>query len=282
MSLVMWSPPSGITAVCHTAPSRNNATSVVPPPTSIRRTPSSRSSGVSTDSPEARGCSTTSSTFRPARLTLRTTFWTAVAAPATRWTETPSRLPSIPIGLPDAVLVVDGEALGERVEDLAVGRQAHRPGGVHRARDVDGGDLAGAPLDRHDTLAVDPPDVPAADRHVDGVHLDPGHLLRLGDRALDGLDRRLDVRDHALSEPPRGVLADADHVDAGRRHLADDGTDLGRPHVESRDDALCPAHRQRRSRPAAAGIARVAGVPTARRRLAAADVRAGPAGGAGL
>ena len=84
--------------MCHTAPSRNSATSVVPPPTSISSTPSSRSSGVRTDSPEARDWSTTSSTVRPARLTLRTTFWTAVPAPATRCTETPSRLPSIPTG----------------------------------------------------------------------------------------------------------------------------------------------------------------------------------------
>jgi len=42
-------------------------------------THTSRSSGVRTDSPEARACSTTSSTVSPARLTLRTTFWTAVA-----------------------------------------------------------------------------------------------------------------------------------------------------------------------------------------------------------
>ena len=136
MSLVMWSPPSGITSVCHTAPSRKRATSVVPPPMSIRSTPSSRSSGVSTDSPEASDCRTTSSTFRPARLTLRTTFWTAVRGPGDEVDRDAQPAPEHPDRLPDAVLVVDGEPLGEGVEDLAVGRQAHRPGGVHRPGDV--------------------------------------------------------------------------------------------------------------------------------------------------
>src|SRR5262249_35643829 len=124
--------------------------------------------------------------------------------------------------------------------------------------------------------------VPSADRDVDGVHLDAGPPLRLGHRALHRLDRRLDVGDDSLPEPARRMLADTDDVDTGRRHLADDGTDLGRPHVEARGGVLCPAHRPRRSRPAAAGIARVVESPPGRRRLAAAGARAGPAVGAGI
>ena len=57
------------------------------------------------------------------------------------------------------------------------------------------------------------------------------------------------------------MLADPDHVDTGRGHLADDGTDLGRSYIEPGDDVLRPTHLQRRSTPAEAGVARVAAIP---------------------
>src|SRR5471030_2253551 len=66
MSLVIWSPAMGITAVWRIAPSENTATSVVPPPISIRTTPSSFSSGVSTASADAIGCRIRSDTSSPA------------------------------------------------------------------------------------------------------------------------------------------------------------------------------------------------------------------------
>src|SRR4030095_8089227 len=83
-------------AVCQMAPSRNNAMSVVPPPMSMRTTPSSFSSGNSTASAEAIGSSTTSCTVRPARLTARTTFCTEGTAAVTVWTSTSSRPPDTP------------------------------------------------------------------------------------------------------------------------------------------------------------------------------------------
>ena len=49
-------------------------------------------------SAEARGSSTMSWTWRPARLTLRTTFRTEVVAPVTRCTSTSSRTPDMPSG----------------------------------------------------------------------------------------------------------------------------------------------------------------------------------------
>src|SRR5712692_2746867 len=98
MSLEMWSPPSGRIPVYQMAPSRKRATSVVPPPRSMSRIPSSFSSAEITASAEASGSRTRSWTCNPARLTLRTRFLTEVVAPVTRWTSTSSRTPDIPSG----------------------------------------------------------------------------------------------------------------------------------------------------------------------------------------
>ena len=98
MSFEMWSPPSGKTPVYQTAPSRKSATSVVPPPRSMTRTPSSFSSSSMIASAEASASSTTSWTWSPARLTLRMTLRTDVVAPVTRCTSTSSRTPDMPRG----------------------------------------------------------------------------------------------------------------------------------------------------------------------------------------
>ena len=80
------------------APSRKRAASVVPPPRSIRRMPSSFSSGEITASDEASGSRTMSCTASPARFTLRITFCTEVTAPVTRCTSTSRRTPDMPSG----------------------------------------------------------------------------------------------------------------------------------------------------------------------------------------
>ena len=66
MSLVIWSPAIGITAVWRIAPSVNTAMSVVPPPMSIRQTPRSFSSSDSTAIAEASGCRIRSLHLEPA------------------------------------------------------------------------------------------------------------------------------------------------------------------------------------------------------------------------
>src|SRR6266545_1696933 len=71
MSLEMWSPPSGRIPVYQRAPSRKSATSVVPPPKSMSRIPSSFSSAETTASAEASGSRTRSWTCSPARSTPR-------------------------------------------------------------------------------------------------------------------------------------------------------------------------------------------------------------------
>ena len=98
MSLVIWSPAMGITAVCRMAPPVKIAMSVVPPPMSTSATPSSFSSCVSTDMLEASGCRIRSCTSRPQRRTHLTMFWAAETAPVTMCTFTSRRTPLMPIG----------------------------------------------------------------------------------------------------------------------------------------------------------------------------------------
>ena len=98
MSLVIWSPAIGITAVWRIAPLAYTAMSVVPPPMSIRHTPRSFSSSDSTAMAEAIGCNTRSDTSRPQRRTHLVTFWAADTAPVTMCTLASSRTPLMPSG----------------------------------------------------------------------------------------------------------------------------------------------------------------------------------------
>jgi hypothetical protein len=98
MSLVIWSPAMGITAVWRIAPCVNTAMSVVPPPMSSRHTPRSFSSSESTAREEASGCRIRSFTSRPQRRTHLTMFCAADTAPVTMCTFTSRRTPDMPIG----------------------------------------------------------------------------------------------------------------------------------------------------------------------------------------
>src|SRR5712691_11593362 len=98
MSLVIWSPAIGTTAVWRIAPSRNTAMSLVPPPVSTRHTPSSFSSSVSAASEDASGCRIRSFTSSPQRRTHLTMFCAADTAPVTMCTFTSSRTPLMPSG----------------------------------------------------------------------------------------------------------------------------------------------------------------------------------------
>ena len=98
MSFVKWSPPIGRTAVCASAPCRQTAISVVPPPMSARTMPSSFSSAVRTASLAARGSRTISITSMPARLTQLRRFCVVATGTVTTWTSASRRLPTIPSG----------------------------------------------------------------------------------------------------------------------------------------------------------------------------------------
>ena len=136
MSLVTWSPAIGITAVWRIAPLANTARSVVPPPMSTRHTPSSFSSSVSTAKLEASCSSTTSSTSRPQRWMHFSMFCAALIGAGD----------DVHLGLQaharhadrvaDALLAVDDEFLRQHVQDLLVGGDRHRLGGVDDVLDV--------------------------------------------------------------------------------------------------------------------------------------------------
>src|SRR3954464_14010019 len=145
--------------------------------------------------------------------------------------------PAHPQGLLDPVLVVDDEFLREDVDDLAILRDVDPPGGVDHPRHVGRTDLL--VLHRHDALRVESADMSAGDARVDGADLASRHQLRFLDGPLDGGDGRLDVDDHSLAQPARGMLADADHVEARLLRLSDEAADLRGPDVEP-DHELAP------------------------------------------
>ena len=73
--------------------------------------------------------------------------------------------------------------------------------------------------------------------------LDAGHQLRLLDRFLDRLDRRLEIDDDAALQALRLGDADADDVDAAVvEQLADHGADLGRADVETHHVPFLSCH----------------------------------------
>ena len=135
-SLVKCSPPTCSTAVCQSEPFSKMARSVVPPPMSTSATPSSFSSGVRQASAAAIWVSTVSMTSRPARFTQVTVFWAAVVEQVMTWTFTSRRVPVMPGGVADAVLVVHHELLGQHVQDLAVHGDGDRLGRLDRAAHV--------------------------------------------------------------------------------------------------------------------------------------------------
>ena len=103
----------------------------------------------------------------------------------------------------DALLAVDAEAAPLDVEDLAVGRDRHRPGDLDGPVDVLAADLAVVAGDRDLAGRVEALDVLAADADEGAVDLPAGQALGLLDRVGDGADGLVDVDDDALLEPGR-------------------------------------------------------------------------------
>ncbi len=68
-------------------------------------------------------------------------FCAALSAPVTMCTLASSRTPDMPIGIADALLAVDDELLRQHVQDLLVGGDGDRLGGVDHVLDVAVGDL---------------------------------------------------------------------------------------------------------------------------------------------
>ena len=142
MSLVIWSPAIGITAVWRIAPCVNTAMSVVPPPISTRHTPRSFSSSDSTADGGGERLQHQVAHFQPAAahalhdvLRRRHRAGDDVHLHLEPHAAHAERLAHV-------LLAVDDEFLIEDVQDLLVGGDVHRLGGLDHAVDVD---LAGLP-----------------------------------------------------------------------------------------------------------------------------------------
>ena len=98
MSSVIILPPKGITDVWRIIPSLKIAKSVVPPPISIKATPASFSSWLSTASEDAIGSNVIPSKSIPALLIHLAMFLIEDTWPTTTWKFASSLPPNIPIG----------------------------------------------------------------------------------------------------------------------------------------------------------------------------------------
>ena len=126
-------------------------------------------------------------------------------------------------------LAVDDEFLAQHVQDLLVGRNVDRAGGLDRAVDVEHADLA--VLHRDHPRGIEAPDVAAGDADESRADLAVGHQLGFLERALDRGHRRLDVDHDALFQAFRFVRAHAQDVERlghQARHLR--GADVQRDH----------------------------------------------------
>ena len=230
MSLVIWSPAMGITAVWRIAPSVNTAMSVVPPPMSTRHTPRSFSSSVSTAMLEASGCRIRSRTSRPQRLMHLMMFCAADTAPVTMCTFTSRRMPLMPSGSRTSSWpsMMNSWVRMWRI-CWSVGMLTALAVSITRSTSIWRHFLV---LDRHHAVRVEALDVAAGDAGIDLADLAVGHQFGFFQRALDGVDGGLDVHHHAFLQAARRVLADADDlqpaVGQDFRHHGDDfrGADI--------------------------------------------------------
>src|SRR5450756_785284 len=237
MSLVIWSPAIGITAVWRIAPPVNTAMSVVPPPIFTRHTPSSFSSSVSTAIDEASGCRIKSFTSRPQRRTHLTMFCAADTAPVTMCTSTSSRTPLMPRGsrTPSWPSTTNCCVRMCRICWSVGDRQGAR--GLDDALDVERRHLL--VLDRDHAAGIEALDVAAGDSGIDARDLAICHEFGLLQRALDGVDRGFDVDHHALFQALGLVPAHADDVQpVVRQQLRDDRHHLGGAAIEADDEVL--------------------------------------------
>jgi hypothetical protein len=136
--------------------------------------------------------------------------------------------PRHPDGVADAVLAVDGELLGQDVEDAPVTRDRDRPRCVDGPSDVLDADLATARGHRHHPAAVLRGDVAAGQADHRGVDREPGHLLGEVDRLGHRLGGAIDLDDSTLPDSPGDGLTHTEDPQPRRLEVGDGTADLGR------------------------------------------------------
>ncbi len=110
----------------------------------------------------------------------------------------------------NAPLIVHDIFLRQDVNNFAVQRNGHGLGRVERPLDIARGNFS--PLDRNDSVAVEPLDMTARDSRVDRADLASSHQFRFFKRSFDRLDGLLYVDNHALAESRRGTGPNADDI----------------------------------------------------------------------
>src|SRR5690606_20843084 len=137
-----------------------------------------------------------------------------------------------PQGLFDPFLVVDHILLGQHVQDLLIGWNRHRLGGIQYPVQIRLHHFT--VTDCHNAVGVHAAHMAAGDSHIHRVDLAASHQLRLFDRPLDGLYRHLDIDHHTPLQPARRMGADTDDLDLSiGRFLAHDGNHFGCPDIQS-------------------------------------------------
>ena len=121
------------------------------------------------------------------------------------------------------------------MDDLAVGRNGHSPGGIKSTFNIALRDLAA--LDGNHAVAVDAHDVAARNPHVYRVDLAARHEFRIFHGLADGLDGLFNVDHHALAQTSGNTGADAHHIYKTRlRQLAHHSAYLCGADVEANDE----------------------------------------------
>ena len=134
------------------------------------------------------------------------------------------------------------------MNDLTIHRQGHDPRSLDHLVNFPRGNV----LIFHcqDPGAVDAHDVPTGNANIDRPNIDPRHHLGILHGLANGLDSAVDIHHHALLEATGRMGANPNHVDHTITFdFTNDGTDLGRPDVETCHDMLSPtAHSMPSSR----------------------------------
>ncbi len=134
-------------------------------------------------------------------------------------------------------LAVDNELLRDGMENLLVGRDVDRTRGFHHAVHIHLADFL--VLDGEHAMRVEALDVAARNAGVHLAYLAVRHQFGLFQRALDCVDRGLDIDYHAPPQTARRVRTHADDVQrAFGSYFGDDADNLGSADIEADDEVF--------------------------------------------
>ena len=234
--------------MCQIDPFSKIARSVVPPPTSMRATPRSCSSRVSTDSGRGHLLEHRVAHLDPGAIDAG---HEVLDRGRRGGDDVDVRLqpgPGHPDGLGDPALVVEDEFLGQDVQDLAVLRDRDRARGVHHPSQVLARHRPFLPGDRDDPRLLNdrmwPPAMPTVARSTATPAISSASSTQ--DFTASTVASKLMTT--PLRSPRDGADAEADDVHgAAVSHLRDDAANLGGSDVEADDVAFVFRHGSSRS-----------------------------------